>query len=274
MKVSRRVLLASAGVGAGAVAVGAIGSAWANGLLQIPGAANPSVSPSVPASSPPPSGGAPSGSSDGPLLAVPRPTILPRSVWAGQRCPVMGQLAAEDDVRFLLVHHTEGRNDYRRDEVASMLRGWYSYHTGPAKKWPDIAYNFLIDRYGRIWEGRHGSLNSAVRGSATGGSQGFDQKICFMGTFNKIVPTPAAMRAGVTLIAWLAARERINLDAGTSVSFVSRGSNRWPRGTVVTTDPVAGHRDMSQTSCPGDKLYPLVRSWLRVEAAALVAEYR
>lgn len=60
--------------------------------------------------------------------------------------------------------------------------------------------------------------------------------------------------------AWLADRYAIDLTA--LVTFTSRGSNRWKRGAEVTTDPVAGHRDMSLTACPGDALYPLVRTQL------------
>jgi hypothetical protein len=208
------------------------------------------------------------------VTTVPRPAILPRSAWAKGSCPVKGKLVAEADVRFLLVHHTAGKNGYSRSEVPAMLRGWYRYHTGPEKKWPDIAYNFLIDSYGRIWEGRQGSATAAVRGSATGGNQGFDQLICFIGSFGRITPSKAALNAGVELIAWLGAVYDIDLDAGRSISFISRGSNRWKKGRKVTTRPVAGHRDMSLTTCPGDKLYPLIGSRLTPLAAEIVRSHR
>ncbi len=54
-------------------------------------------------------------------------------------------------------------------------------HTGPDKGWPDIAYNFMVDRFGQIFEARAGSLAGPVAGSATGGNQGFSQLCCFLG---------------------------------------------------------------------------------------------
>ena len=79
------------------------------------------------------------------------------------------------------------------------------------------------------------------------------------------------MAAAAHLLAWLAAGYRIDLSEGSQVRFVSRGSTLWPAGTEVATDPIAGHRDMSQTTCPGDALYPRVRAQLWPDARALVA---
>src|SRR5690606_10087859 len=126
------------------------------------------------------------------------------------------------------------------------------------KGWPDIAYNFLIDRYGEVWEGRAGSLDHPVRGDATGGNQGFSQLVCLIGDFTTELPSEEAQHSLVLTLAWLADRYGIDTSAESSVSFTSRGSNRWPEGTPVTTTPIAGHRDMSHTSCPGDAFYPLV----------------
>ncbi len=200
---------------------------------------------------------------------VPAPVINPRESWAQGRAPKAGM--GREDVRFLLVHHTQTPNTDSRQGVAGRLRGMHSYHTGD-KGWPDIAYNFLVDRYGGIWEGRSGSLAGPVRGDATGGSQGFAQLCCFIGDHTSIPPTPAAMESMTALLAWLAARYTVDLAADRTVTFVSRGSNRWRRGASVTTVPVAAHRDMSLTECPGDALYPLVRSQLWPQARARVAQ--
>ena len=54
----------------------------------------------------------------------------------------------------------------------------------------------------------------------------------------------------VALLAALADRYAIPTAPGTTTTFVSRGSNRWPAGTEVTAATISGHRDMSQTQLP------------------------
>ena len=44
-----------------------------------------------------------------------------------------------------------------------MLAAIYGYHTG-TQGWCDTAYNFIIDRFGRIWEGRSGGIAKAIVG--------------------------------------------------------------------------------------------------------------
>lgn len=201
-----------------------------------------------------------------PTAGVPRPRIEPRSAW-GEGLPTP-TLPLEPDVKFLLVHHTETPNGESTAEVVQRLRSMHRFHTRD-KGWPDIAYNFLVDGGGRIWEGRTGSLDGPVKGDATGGSQGHAMLCCFIGDHSTVPPTPAAQEAMSSLLAWLASTYRIDLFAGATISFVSRGSNRWAAGKRVTTTPVAGHRDMSMSACPGDAAYPLVRGALLSRAQAI-----
>jgi hypothetical protein len=62
----------------------------------------------------------------------------------------------------------------------------------------------------------------------------------------------------VNVLAWLSDRYDIDISPGATTSFISRGSQRWPAGTAVSTPTIAGHRDMSFTSCPGDALHPML----------------
>lgn len=205
-----------------------------------------------------------------PAYAAPtQPPVRPRADWAaGLPADDSLPVEADGDVRFLIVHHSESPNTERPGSIPARLRGFHDYHT-TTKQWPDVAYNFFVDPFGEIWEGRTGSLARPVRGDATGGSQGFAQLCCFVGDHSTTPPTPAAMQTMTVLLAWLAGRYGIDLTAGKTIHFTSRGSNRWPRGTEVVTDPIVGHRDMSQTACPGDALYPLVRTELLAGAQRL-----
>jgi N-acetylmuramoyl-L-alanine amidase len=198
--------------------------------------------------------------------------VIPREQWAENR-PVLGRMEAED-VRFLLVHHSASLNNYGEEDVAGILQGFYDLHVGSERGWPDIAYNFLIDRFGRVWEGRNGSIEGPVRADATGGNQGFSQLACLIGDFTNELPTEAALTSLRRTLAWMADRFSVDTLAGSSVTFSSRGSNLWPAGSQVTTPTIAGHRDMSVTACPGDALYPYVFDGLSTDVEALRRQLR
>lgn len=179
--------------------------------------------------------------------------IWPRSSW-GAKLPPIAQLTSEADVKFLLVHHTAASSSYRQADVTRQIQSIYRFHT-ESKRWPDVCYNFFVDRFGGVWEGRQGSLDNPIQADATGGNQGFAQLVCLLGNFEKDQPSAAMMDSCARVLGWLAKRHGIKLDQSQTVSFVSRGSNRWKRGVTVKARPISGHRDMSATLCPGRFVY-------------------
>lgn len=189
-------------------------------------------------------------------------SINPRSSWATDR-PPKGALVSEN-VRFLLVHHSASRNGHTGADAPAILRSFFDFHTGE-KGWNDIAYNFLIDADGGIWEGRAGSLSGPIAGDATGGNQGFSQLVCIIGDYNAVEPTSRSLDSLVRLLAWMADRYDVSTVPGAETSFVSRGSNKWAAGTTVTTPTITGHRTMSKTTCPGDLLHAYVASGLTAD---------
>lgn len=201
------------------------------------------------------------------VFDVPAPSIKPRASWADDR-PARGALA-DEDVRFLVVHHSASNNGHSSADAPRILRGFYDFHTSPSRGWEDIAYNFLIDEEGGIWEGRTGSLDGPVAGDATGGNQGFTQLVCLIGNFDERPPTDAALGSLVQVLAWLADRYDITTSPGSGVSFISRGSNRHPAGSEVATPTITGHRTMSQTSCPGEHLNDYVVSGLLADVESV-----
>ncbi len=189
--------------------------------------------------------------------------IEPRSRWAGDGRPALGPIESED-VRFLLVHHSASQ--IGADPIG-VMRSIYDFHTGPEKGWIDVAYNFFIDQRGVVYEGRTGSLEGAVRPSATGGNQGFSQLVCLLGDFTDELPTDLAMNSLVATLSWLAERHGVDTAVGATTSFISRGSNLWPSGEQVLADTVSGHREMSRTACPGDAFYPVLKDEIRSRVA-------
>jgi hypothetical protein len=193
-------------------------------------------------------------------------TINPRSSWALDRPPT-GPLSSED-IRFLIVHHSASGNGHSGVEAPAILRSFYDFHTSPGRGWNDIAYNFLIDVEGGIWEGRAGSLAGAVAGDATGGNQGYSQLVCIIGDYDSAQPSAASLSSLVALLAWLADRHEISTAPGAQISFISRGSSLHPAGTEVVTPTITGHRSMSRTSCPGANLNSYVVGSLTADVEA------
>jgi hypothetical protein len=159
-------------------------------------------------------------------------------------------------VKFLLVHHTATPN---LSNETDRLRSIFSFHT-QARHWKDVCYQFFVGRTGLVWEGRTGSLAGPVVADATGGSQGFAQLVCLIGDYSKNAPSAAMQDSLVKVLAWMADRYEVDTSPGASTSFVSRGSNKWHKGVTVHTSTIAGHRDMTQTSCPGTAAYALLPS--------------
>jgi hypothetical protein len=186
-------------------------------------------------------------------------SIHPRSDWGADLAPKWAMAA--EDVRFLLVHHTASSNNV--PDPRSVIRGVYAFHTSSAKRWPDVVYNFFVAPDGSVWEGRAGSLDGPVAADATGGNQGFAQLVCLIGNHVDVPPTAPAQDSLVKTLAWLAGRYSLNTYADGKTTFVSRGSNKFPAGTTITTPIISPHRDVTFTACPGDAAVAKLPDWRR-----------
>lgn len=210
-----------------------------------------------------------SSSTVAPVEVTPGLLIHPRNTW-GAKLPALGKLHPEE-VKFLLVHHSDGTTDYTRAQVPGVIANIFLYQTSSRKKWPDTCYNFFVDRFGGVWEGRTGSLAGPVQADATAGSQGFAQLVCLLGDFENNSPTPEMIDGLSRLLGWLGYKYEIDLNQKHIVSFVSRGSNKWKKGAKVKARPISGHRDMTYTLCPGKHVYPLLDTVVPGKAQAFRA---
>ena len=91
------------------------------------------------------------------------------------------------------VHHTVNANDYARATCPRILRGIYAYHT-QSRGWSDVGYNFLVDRFGRIWEGRYGGVDRPVVGAHTLGYNDDAFAMSAIGNFETVQPSPGDAR--------------------------------------------------------------------------------
>jgi hypothetical protein len=196
--------------------------------------------------------------------AAAQPTILPRSSytskgWASSNSGCSpGPTTASGGVKYAVVHHTVNSNTYAASDVPAMLAAIYTYHTG-TNGWCDTGYNFLIDRFGRIWEGRSGGIAKAIVGGHASGFNTGSVGVSFLGQYEPgasptaVAPTPAALAAAGTLLGWKLGSAGI--DPTGTVAITSGGSNKYPSGTKLTIPRIIGHRDVGLTACPGQYLY-------------------
>lgn len=195
-----------------------------------------------------------------------RPTIKARSSWGGDSC--VTRKAADidyvDRVQLMFVHHTASTSSYSSSSVPGIIRGICSYHVN-GRGWDDIGYNALVDRYGRVWEGRAGGIDKGVQGAHTGGFNSYSTGVAMIGNHESSgAPTSAAQDALRTYAAWKL--DVHNVDPRGRVTVESKGSSKWSAGRQVTFDAMAGHRDASSTSCPGRSCYALLGEFmLRVD---------
>ncbi len=191
-----------------------------------------------------------------------QPAIIAREVWARGRCTP--RVAPEyGSVQLAFVHHTENPNGYAASEVPAMLRAIFLFHRD-TNGWNDIGYNFVLDRFGRIWEARAGGIDEPVTGAQAGGYNYCSTGIAVLGEYGGVRISPAARAALVRLLAWKLALHGTPVAGRVVVRVNPAGAvySRYPVDARVSLPRVAGHRDADSTECPGNALYgelPAVR---------------
>ncbi len=193
------------------------------------------------------------------------PPIHSRAEWgarAGTQAPEYGT-----KVQVVFVHHTVNSNNYGPGDVPAMVRAIQAYHMD-ANGWSDIGYNFLVDRYGGIWEGRAGGTDQPVIGAQTGGLNTDSTGIAVIGDFTSTAPTEASVNSVAQVAGWKLSLGSMN-PFGTSV-LTSRGNPdnlKYPPGSQGVFNNISGHRDGWFTECPGNYLYNRLPD-IRARAAA------
>jgi len=159
-------------------------------------------------------------------------------------------------VKLAFIHHSDGTNGYSAGEVPSILQSIFDYHVYVRGFW-DIAYNFAVDAYGRIWEARAGGVDLPVVGAHAGGYNQESTGMVVLGTFNDVVPSPAAIGALERLLAWklslhgVPALGRVTVEVAPYDAFYTP----FAPGAHVSLPRIAGHRDGDTTDCPGNAFY-------------------
>lgn len=151
--------------------------------------------------------------------------IVSRAEW-GARQPKAQKFFTPSELPCseLWLHHTAGS-----ESGADGMRRIQRFHMD-TRGWHDIAYSFVVDRDGTVYEGR----GFGVKPGATKNHNSDSHAICVMGNYQTHdVPGPV-----------------VEALAG----LVRHGARRgfWPDRFT------GGHRDVGSTSCPGTNLYALL----------------
>lgn len=180
--------------------------------------------------------------------AAARPKIRLRKAWGADERIRRGTISY-GQIKAGVVHHTVNSNSYSKSDVPGIIRGIYSYHVN-GRGWNDIGYNFLVDKWGRIWEGRKGGIGKPVIGAHTYGHNDDAFAMSAIGTYTDKAPSAAVLAAYSRLYAWKFDMHGIDPKGKTNLDGLKRRT-------------LIGHRDTYATACPGDALYrklPAIRT--------------
>jgi hypothetical protein len=185
------------------------------------------------------------------------PAIITRPSWGADEKIRKGTPSYATSIGFAVVHHTAGSNRYTASQSAAIVRGIEAYHV-KGNGWNDIGYNFLVDRYGQVFEGRYGGVDKNVVGAHAEGFNTGSVGVAVIGSFADAAPPAAAQTALANLLAWRL--DVAHVDPLGTVTWPSGGNPRFPTGTPVFLRAISGHRDTGFTSCPGNALYARLRA--------------
>ncbi len=190
------------------------------------------------------------------------PAIISRAQWGADESwrsanADCDQPRYADDLTYLVIHHTVNANDYSAADAAALVRGIYRFHVF-TNGWCDIAYNFLVDRFGQVFEGRYGGIREPLIGGHAGGFNTHSTGIAMLGDFQVGTVPPATYNSLRRLVAFKLGHHGVDPLGTTVVHTVAHSSSRFAADQDIVVQTVVPHGDLSQTTCPGQYLRQLI----------------
>lgn len=149
--------------------------------------------------------------------------VIPKSGWNAAALSGAGQ---PHDPQHITIHHT-GVEYYGDPEPRQQIKNIQQYHQDH-NGYIDIAYHYLIDANGQIYQGRPENLVGATE---TEYDPSGHLLLCLLGNFQVQKPTLKQLESLAMLAAHLCSQYDIDPDT------------------------ILGHRDLTDTKCPGKHLY-------------------
>lgn len=188
------------------------------------------------------------------------PDFIMRDEWGASKRnsrPSCKNIQYGDSVKVAFVHHTDNPNNYTKSQSDDIVRAIQAYHIN-GQGWCDIAYNFLIDKFGQVFEGREGGITLPVIGGATQGVNTNSTSVALIGTYQHNRPTDAEMTALKHLLAWRLDIAHANPSAKDTLVSAGGDNTKYNAGDEVHLHVISGHRDTGYTDCPGNRVYQLL----------------
>ena len=169
---------------------------------------------------------------------IEKPEVVTREQWGSE--PQEMPDSRKHVPKYITIHHAgvDWKAGADPMKFVKSMQGWGQRE----KKWPDLAYHFLIAPDGRIFEAR--KLEYEPESNTKYDLQGHIG-VELMGNFENQRMTEAQLKSMVKLVAWLT--EELKIDPA----------------------DIAGHKDRAkgQTSCPGKDCYRYIedgsiRAWV------------
>jgi hypothetical protein len=177
-----------------------------------------------------------------------RPDIVPRAQWGANESLRRGAVRIAPRLLAAFIHQTDTPNGYKPADAPSTVRAIYLYQV-QGGGYTDVSFNFFVDAFGRIYEGRFGGIGQNVVGAGTAGFNLGGTSIALIGNFFDTAPTGPALTALRNLLAW-------RLDVGHvrplgKVRMTSGGNPRFKAGTKVTVNTISPFSAVANTASPG-----------------------
>lgn len=128
------------------------------------------------------------------------------------------------------------------------MRSYYNYHVNTLG-WADIGYNYLIDKYGNFYQGRHNPNlpGSDVRGAHAGAANPGSIGINFPGNLDTELATQVQLDKLYDLLAYWFDSRGISVLGSSGMQTQAYGWQTQPHFT--------SHRAINPTTCPGNDIF-------------------
>lgn len=158
--------------------------------------------------------------------------VIPRARWTSTG-PQLGSINPMGQVSRITVHH-EGWTPIWFTDWAQSVERLESVRRGHrGRGWADVGYHYIIDRAGRVWEGR----DVRYQGAHVRDHNEHNIGVMLLGNFEEQRPAAAQLASANAVVDALARQHR------------------------VSPSDIYTHRELNRTSCPGHHLQAHMDWW-------------